>query len=453
MTFNSQQGSLSRVRVVSAEIPAPTDGQVWYNSTTDKFRMRENGASYDILGAGAASAALTSIITTAGSTFTLTSTATDETLAWSTAGSLIFKDSTAALRLQMYPDVSATPGVTIRNNLHVGDGAFLCGPTDSTTPFGDNKAKLQVSGKTSTDDWRYLLQTNADLDSDVGSVTGTPFVSLSLAKYNCYIVNPFDITDGASGGESGLIIAHDLYFQASINGSAMFGTPSLTMLRLGAFNTSLHASSPNWVDLIGIDMSGTITVGSGKSGRTIGLLCTGTKNGTASWDAIFGTNGTQINTTGKFILGGSSTVKGVNYISRGGTSDIIMGVAALTNTHYRWNATAFLPEGTIRTQTLGQVTLEGWLGLFLQDTVADKTLQLKTTTTGTPADTILTIDPVGASRTAKLGGNVAFPSGSAYTPTNVTTDRAYDANATSIDELADVLGTLIADLQTAGVIT
>jgi hypothetical protein len=39
-----------------------------------------------------------------------------------------------------------------------------------------------------------------------------------------------------------------------------------------------------------------------------------------------------------------------------------------------------------------------------------------------------------------------------YTPTNVSTDRAYDANATSIDELADVLGTLIADLQAIDVI-
>lgn len=39
-----------------------------------------------------------------------------------------------------------------------------------------------------------------------------------------------------------------------------------------------------------------------------------------------------------------------------------------------------------------------------------------------------------------------------YTVTNGTTDRSYDANATTIDELADVLGSLIADLKTVGVI-
>jgi hypothetical protein len=44
------------------------------------------------------------------------------------------------------------------------------------------------------------------------------------------------------------------------------------------------------------------------------------------------------------------------------------------------------------------------------------------------------------------------PQSAAYTPTNVTTDRAYDANATTLDELADVLGTLIADLQAKGFI-
>ena len=38
----------------------------------------------------------------------------------------------------------------------------------------------------------------------------------------------------------------------------------------------------------------------------------------------------------------------------------------------------------------------------------------------------------------------------AYTPTNVTTTRSFDANATTLDEIADVLGTLIADMQATG---
>jgi hypothetical protein len=91
-----------------------------------------------------------------------------------------------------------------------------------------------------------------------------------------------------------------------------------------------------------------------------------------------------------------------------------------------------------------------------------------------PADTAATADP-GASTTeisaadhvhqlgdhthasaGGEGGPVSWddltdkPSLPSYTPTNVTTDRAYDADATTVDELADVLGTLISDLGAAG---
>ena len=43
-------------------------------------------------------------------------------------------------------------------------------------------------------------------------------------------------------------------------------------------------------------------------------------------------------------------------------------------------------------------------------------------------------------------------SGQTYAATNVTTDRTFDADATSTAELGDVLGTLIADLRTMGVV-
>lgn len=39
-----------------------------------------------------------------------------------------------------------------------------------------------------------------------------------------------------------------------------------------------------------------------------------------------------------------------------------------------------------------------------------------------------------------------------YAESNVTTDRTYDANATSLDEIADVLGTLIGDLRARGIV-
>lgn len=67
------------------------------------------------------------------------------------------------------------------------------------------------------------------------------------------------------------------------------------------------------------------------------------------------------------------------------------------------------------------------------------------TTTGTK---------IGTATTQKLGFWNATPvvRPAAYTTTNVATDRSYDANVTSLDEIADVLGTLIADLKSIGLI-
>lgn len=50
------------------------------------------------------------------------------------------------------------------------------------------------------------------------------------------------------------------------------------------------------------------------------------------------------------------------------------------------------------------------------------------------------------------GGTVGVAQTGYTTPTNLTTDRTFDANATTVDELADVLGTLIEDLKTKGII-
>jgi hypothetical protein len=39
-----------------------------------------------------------------------------------------------------------------------------------------------------------------------------------------------------------------------------------------------------------------------------------------------------------------------------------------------------------------------------------------------------------------------------YAATNVTEDRTFNANSTTVDEIADVLGTLISDLRAKGLV-
>ena len=97
-------------------------------------------------------------------------------------------------------------------------------------------------------------------------------------------------------------------------------------------------------------------------------------------------------------------------------------------------------------------------------------IELATTPTGSTTVAVrLTIQAdgvVAAAGEMKIGGdlnhdgsNIGFfgvapaAQASLYAPINVVTDRAYDANSTTVAELADVLGTLIADLQTYGLLT
>lgn len=81
-----------------------------------------------------------------------------------------------------------------------------------------------------------------------------------------------------------------------------------------------------------------------------------------------------------------------------------------------------------------------------------------TITTGAARKRILMADATAGLTSGKIpiattnGRFIDLTASAAYTPTNVTTDRAYDANATSVDELADVLGSVIADLQSIGIL-
>ena len=59
----------------------------------------------------------------------------------------------------------------------------------------------------------------------------------------------------------------------------------------------------------------------------------------------------------------------------------------------------------------------------------------------------------GSAPLSGSNGRLEFRNSAAnYTITNVTTDRSYNADATTLDEIADVLGTLIADLTGKGVL-
>lgn len=79
--------------------------------------------------------------------------------------------------------------------------------------------------------------------------------------------------------------------------------------------------------------------------------------------------------------------------------------------------------------------------------------------TGLGTNDYIAVTTAGGVSLAPVGGALGFfgvtPAAkvTTYSATNVTTDRSYDANATSVDELADVLGTLISDLRGYGLLS
>lgn len=88
----------------------------------------------------------------------------------------------------------------------------------------------------------------------------------------------------------------------------------------------------------------------------------------------------------------------------------------------------------------------------IDNTNASRKYRMKLSAWDTGQREGMRIDADGSAARIGFFGVTAAARAAAYTPTNVTTDRSYDANATTIDELADVLGTLIADLQTYGLL-
>lgn len=68
---------------------------------------------------------------------------------------------------------------------------------------------------------------------------------------------------------------------------------------------------------------------------------------------------------------------------------------------------------------------------------------------GVPADRKVTLANLAVAVSNLLNLN---PVSAGWAATNVSTDRSFDANTTSLNELADVVGTLINDLKAAGVL-
>jgi hypothetical protein len=166
--------------------------------------------------------------------------------------------------------------------------------------------------------------------------------------------------------------------------------------------------------------TGAVNLATGASAKTISI---GNQTGTTAVNIDYGTGDLTVDGQSDILL---SAVTGISIFASNTTASNFTSANTTASTN---TALTILCDNT-------------------GATAGDATLNLNATSTNGSA--IINIGSTGG----LLGfyGATAVVQSAAYTPTNVVTDRAYDANATSLNEVADVLGTLIADLQATGII-
>lgn len=375
---------------------------------------------------------LRSTAATAGDTLALTSNGTDLTLTPSRASAdLVFNDQAAAEILRLVDSSEARRGIKVTSRALITD--------NSAAPIGDAVVEMVAKRSTSHSTVYTGLRIAPTLDN---SLEGSAFQS---GIYAVNFATGFDPDAGSSGTITSMF-GHAVNMSGTVGGAALLGN----ILTLAAFRSSINitipAASNQWTEVIGI-LSENCTVGGTAPARSYGLKCTSAGNGTIAMTASFGGGMVQVATTQKLGLGRAQTVLPTNSLRAKTSTGSIVVMELNSADEYEWSTAGFYPA-TNGGADLG-IDNFAWGALRLKDTAAAFELTIQASNIG--ADRTLTFDLDG-NYTITLGGNVTFPSGSAYTPTNVTTDRSYDANATTTDELADVLGTLIGDLQTAGVI-
>ena len=126
----------------------------------------------------------------------------------------------------------------------------------------------------------------------------------------------------------------------------------------------------------------------------------------------------------------------IGYEGRGlGSNTTVIGNTSTTQTHLHGNLTVGTTTSGGRATFRGSGTTSATVGLLVENS--------------TPTANFTIRDDGGF---AFRGGTVGVAQTGYTTFTNLTTDRTCNANATTVEELADILGTLIEDLKTKGII-
>jgi len=250
-----------------------------------------------------------------------------------------------------------------------------------------------------------------------------------------------DIWNGSTAAARKACVGKDGYFYSNpatagdvpyFTAGGISNVKKMSYLNIGAANTVLTSSgtAPQWstslsgleslaIDNISID-GNTITATSGAVNITPAAGSAIVLDGTISVDAGVVTGATSITSAAINVDALSAVGAGTSM-----TFAVASSAAELTLTNQYLHPTT----GTV---TLGSVAHE-WNGVYTLSLFVSGNLDHDGENIG-------------------FFGTAPAAQAAAYTPTNVSIDRAFDADAVAVAELADVVGTLIADLQSYGLL-
>lgn len=373
----------------------PTTGQIPYSPAGSNYTPTNILGLVD---------RLTSVTTTAGDTLIHTSDGTNEQLQWSrSAAQLKFTDSTGTDVIRLYASNDTTAaGLFVNGHLHAGRGTSLI----SSRPQVNY---LMSIAEDTADTWDSLgltggFQTALQIQPQLNADAAQLYQAYTLADLSYRLNAGFDSTDGAGGGLATTLTGAKFSIASSMT-APLVGSLSTISMADFSVNFSLQGTPTAVTELTGIRIS-TLSITNPVPTRTISIKSTATLGGTTSWGGMV-IGDWQMNTTGRFYLGGTLTTKGINWISRGpGATEIIIG----NNSDFEYSIfnNSFGPysAGGSTAKTLGTATTLGWAGLYLQDTAASFTTLLQATNTGISANNTLTLNLQNSSKTLTLSGNL-----------------------------------------------
>lgn len=372
--------------------------------------------------------------------------------------------------------ISNFDGLCFKSGLYVGTDTNYTKIINSSGAFIGSISATSIS-TTGTLSVTGISTFGAPLRGANGSSTAPTYSFTNATNYGWYWTGTA-LGVAANGANAGTIDSNGLW-SIGTSGSSQTHAISGAAVTGNTASAGTFTYGRNVTDGVAIFSAagGNITMYGSTHATKAGFIefyPNGSLKGVVNAAGLFAFANTAVNASDLVNIGGNSVANnGITTTTQRGLDVLIVGTSAATTSivgaNFQANTDAASYTTALRTAirtaspTKGSgSTITNDVGALIVVPTQGGTSNAWLTDTATPTAGSWGIF-LSSSNANSLGGSLAVvgnfgANGQApaarqtYTITNVTTDRSYDANATTLDEVADALGTLVADLRTIGLV-